>query len=491
MSAPHPLDVAAGHLAEVGGARILCVGDVMIDRTVEGDVDRVSPEAPIPVLRQRAVRSVPGGAGNVLANLAALGAEASFVGIAGEDAEADELEAMLVQGARGEVDLLRAPGRPTTLKTRFVAGNQQLLRVDREEAGPADAAMARRLVDTASARLAGCDLLVLSDYGKGVLTPAALLPLIGAARAAGKPVLVDPKGRDFARYAGATVITPNRAELAVAAAAEVGDEARLAEVAAALRARIGIDWLLTTLGGAGMLLQGAAERHRIPGIRREVYDVVGAGDTVLAVMAALVAVACPVPAAAWLANLAGSLAVGRRGTAAIGDVDLRMALAAQRGTLHQAKIQPAEEASRLVALARRRGERVGFTNGCFDILHPGHVSLVTQARAHCDLLVLGLNSDASVRRLKGPTRPVNDERARAHVLAALAGVDAVVIFDEDTPLELIGRLRPDVLVKGADYSMDQVVGGAEVRSWGGEVVLAQLVPDVSTTATIARIGRGG
>lgn len=491
MSAPHPLDVAAGHLAEATRARILCVGDVMIDRTVEGTVDRISPEAPIPVLRQGGVRSVPGGAGNVLANLAALGARASFVGLAGEDAEAGELEALLAEGARGEIRLLRDPARPTTLKTRFVAGNQQLLRVDREQAGPADEATATRLADTASACLETCDLLVLSDYGKGVLTPATLRPLIEAARAAGKPVLVDPKGRDFARYAGATVVTPNRAELAVASAAEVGDEARLAEVAAALRARIGIDWLLTTLGGAGMLLQGAGERHRIPGIRREVYDVVGAGDTVLAVMAALVAVACPVPAAAWLANLAGSLAVGRRGTAAIGDVDLRMALAALRGTLHEAKIQTAEEAARLVAQARRRGERVGFTNGCFDILHPGHVSLVTQARAHCDVLVLGLNSDASVRRLKGPTRPVNDERARAHVLAALSGVDAVVIFDQDTPLDLIERLRPDVLVKGADYSVEQVVGAAEVRSWGGEVVLAQLVPEVSTTATIARIGRAG
>lgn len=491
MSAPHPLDVAAGHLAEVAGARILCVGDVMIDRTVEGTVDRISPEAPIPVLRQGGVRSVPGGAGNVLANLAALGARASFVGLAGEDAEAHELEALLAESADGEIRLLRDPARPTTLKTRFVAGNQQLLRVDREQAGPVDEATAGRLADAASACLGACDLLVLSDYGKGVLTPATLRPLIEAARAAGKPVLVDPKGRDFARYAGATVVTPNRAELAVASAAEVGDEARLAEVAAALRAGIGIDWLLTTLGGAGMLLQGAGERHRIPGIRREVYDVVGAGDTVLAVMAALVAVACPVPAAAWLANLAGSLAVGRRGTAAIGDVDLRMALAALRGTLHEAKIQTVEEAARLVAQARRRGERVGFTNGCFDILHPGHVSLVTQARAHCDVLVLGLNSDASVRRLKGPTRPVNDERARAHVLAALSGVDAVVIFDEDTPLGLIGRLRPDVLVKGADYSMDQVVGAAEVRSWGGEVVLAQLVPEVSTTATIARIGRAG
>ena len=492
MSAPHPLDVAAGHLAEVARARVLCVGDVMIDRTVEGAVERISPEAPIPVLRQEAVRSVPGGAGNVLANLTALGARASFVGVAGADGEADELEALLAAAApAGQVRLLRDSARPTTLKTRYVSGNQQLLRVDRERAGPLDAAATGALADAAVERLAGCDLLVLSDYGKGVVTPATAQTLIGAAKAAGKPVLVDPKGRDFSRYAGATLLTPNRAELAVAAAAEVGDEAALAETAAGLRRRVGIDWLLTTLGGAGMLLEGAVERHRIPGIRREVYDVVGAGDTVLAVMAALMAVGTPVPAAAWHANLAGSVAVGRRGTAAVGDVDLRMALAAQRGTLHEAKIQTVAQAERLVALARGRGERVGFTNGCFDILHPGHVSLVTQARAHCDLLVLGLNSDDSVRRLKGPSRPVNDERARAHVLAALSGVDAVVIFDEDTPLELICRLRPDVLVKGADYSLDQVVGAAEMRAWGGEVVLAHLVPDVSTTATIARIGRAG
>jgi D-beta-D-heptose 7-phosphate kinase/D-beta-D-heptose 1-phosphate adenosyltransferase len=484
--------VAAGHLAAVASARVLCVGDVMIDRTVAGSVDRVSPEAPIAVLRQESGRAVPGGAGNVLANLTALGARTAFVGIAGEDAEADELEALLTAAApRGDVDLLRDAGRPTTLKTRFVAGNQQLLRVDRETARPLDAAMAGRLVEVAIGRLAECDLLVLSDYGKGGITCDTARPLIDAAAGAGKPVLVDPKGRDFGRYAGATLVTPNRAELAVAVGTAVDDEAALADAAADLRHRIEADWLLTTLGGAGMLLQGRTESHRIPGVRREVYDVVGAGDTVLAVMAALMAVRCPAPAAAWLANLAGSIAVGRRGTATIGDVDLRIALAAQRGTLHEAKIQTAEEAERLVAQARRRGDRVGFTNGCFDILHPGHVSLVTQARAHCDLLVLGLNSDASVRRLKGPTRPVNDQRARAHVLAALAGVDAVVIFDEATPLALIERLRPDVLVKGADYSADQVVGGAEVRSWGGEVMLADLVPDASTTATIARIGRAG
>jgi D-beta-D-heptose 7-phosphate kinase/D-beta-D-heptose 1-phosphate adenosyltransferase len=484
--------MAAAHLGRVGQARVLCVGDVMLDRTVGGAVERVSPEAPIPVLRQEEGRAVPGGAGNVLANLTALGAAATFVGVAGDDVEADELEALLAAAApHGEVDLVRDLSRPTTLKTRFVAGNQQLLRVDRETVLPLDPAIAARLVEAAGARLADCDLLVLSDYGKGVIAHHTARPLIEAALGLGKPVLVDPKGRDFTRYAGATLVTPNRAELAAAAGADVGAEAELAEAAEAVRQRTGVGWLLATLGAAGMLLKGERETHRIPGVRREVYDVVGAGDTVLATMAALMAVGTPVVMAAWLANLAGSVAVGRRGTATVSDVDLRAALAAQRGTLHEAKIQTVGDAERLVAQARRRGDRIGFTNGCFDILHPGHVSLVAQARTHCDTLIVGLNSDASVRRLKGPSRPVNGERARAHVLAALAGVDAVVIFDEDTPLELIARLRPDVLVKGADYSPDQVVGAAEVRAWGGEVVLADLVPDASTTATIARIGRPG
>ncbi len=492
MSGPHPLDVAAGHLARLGSARVLCIGDVMIDRSVGGTVERISPEAPIPVLRQESSHAVPGGAGNVLANLTALGATASFVGIAGEDVEADELEALLGAAApHGRIELLRDGSRPTTSKTRFVAANQQLLRLDRETARPVGPELAARIVEAGMAGLDACDLLVLSDYGKGVVTGDTARPLIEAARRLGRPVLVDPKGRDFSRYAGAAVVTPNRAELAVAVGGDVGDEKALADAAASLRRRIGVEWLLATLGGDGMLLAGEAETHRIPGVRREVYDVVGAGDTVLATMAALMAIGAPPPAAAWLANLAGSVAVGRRGTAAVGDVDLRHALAAQRGTQHEAKIQDVEAAERSVALARRRGQRIGFTNGCFDILHPGHVSLIAQARAHCDMLILGLNSDASVRRLKGAGRPVNDERARAHVLAALAGVDAVVIFDEDTPLSLIRRLRPDLLVKGADYRPDQVVGGEDVRSWGGEVLLADLVPKMSTTATIARIGRAG
>lgn len=485
MSAPHPFDRGAELLAHIAGRRVLCVGDAMLDRTVEGSVERVSPEAPIPVLRADKAAAVPGGAGNVVANLAALGVRATLVAVIGEDAEGDELEALL--GGIASPALLRDRGRPTTVKTRFCAGNQQLLRVDREISAPLEPAIVARLLERGRALLAGSDVLVLSDYGKGVVGEPLAQGLIAAAREAGKPVLVDPKGRDYGRYRGATLLTPNRGELLLAAGIDGGDEGALADAADALRRRLEAAWLLATLGGEGMLLVGAGERHRIPGVRREVYDVVGAGDTVLATIAALLAAGGEMPACAWLANLAGSIAVGRRGTAVVSDLDLRAALAAQRGTFHEAKILGRDAALRLAREARRQGRRVGFTNGCFDILHPGHVSLVAQARARCDLLLVGLNSDASVRRLKGPGRPVNDERTRALVLAALAGVDGVVLFDEDTPLELIRALRPELLVKGADYRLEEVVGGAEVQGWGGEVLLAELVPAASTSGTIARI----
>ncbi|MFO1067418.1 MAG: D-glycero-beta-D-manno-heptose 1-phosphate adenylyltransferase [Geminicoccaceae bacterium] len=488
MTAQHPLDEAAAFLDRIRGARILCVGDAMLDCTVEGGVERVSPEAPIPVLRMESERTVLGGAANVVANLASLGARAELVAVVGADREGDALETLLAE--RASAALVRAADRPTIVKTRYVAGNQQLLRVDRERGGRLDAAVLAALRDRALHALGAADALILSDYGKGVVDGALTVPLIEAARRSGKPVLVDPKGRDYARYRGATVVTPNRSELVTASGGDLADDEAVAAAAERLRAGIAVDWLLTTLGGAGMLLAGADGRTRIPGVRREVYDVVGAGDTVLATMAALVAAGCGVPSAAWLANLAGSVVVGRRGTATVSDSDLRNALAEQRGTQHESKILGREAAIRLVGEARQRGRRIGFTNGCFDILHPGHVSLIAQARLRCDVLVVGLNSDASVRRLKGPERPVNDERARAHVLAALSGVDAVVIFDEDTPLELIRALRPDLLVKGADYTRDQVVGGADVRAWGGEVYLAELMPGRSTTATIARIGKG-
>lgn len=489
MTEPHPLDQAAPFLDRLGAARVLCIGDAMLDRTVEGSVERISPEAPIPVLQVAGTRSAPGGAANVAANLAALGVRTRFLASVGDDAEADELARLMTGGI--DAELLRDASRPTTLKTRYVAGTQQLLRADRERPGPPGPALAERLVALAAERMADADLVVLSDYGKGMLAAPLASALIAAARDRRLPVLVDPKGRDWSRYRGATLVTPNRSELAAAFGEDLADDAAVGHAASAMRQATGIDWLLATLGAEGMLLSGQGGSHRIAGVRREVFDVVGAGDTVIAALAGLIAAGAEVPAAAWLANVAGSVAVGRRGTATVSDVELRAAVAARRGTLHEAKILGRDVALRLAAEARRQGRRIGFTNGCFDILHPGHVSLVAQARARCETLLVGLNTDASVQRLKGPGRPVNDEHSRALVLAALAGVDAVILFDEDTPIELIRALRPDVLVKGADYSVEDVVGAVDVRGWGGEVLLADLVPAASTTRTIARIASAG
>jgi D-beta-D-heptose 7-phosphate kinase/D-beta-D-heptose 1-phosphate adenosyltransferase len=484
---PPPLESAAHWLDRLGKARVLVVGDAMIDCMITGSVERISPEAPIPVLRMEGRRAVAGGAGNVLANLQALGTRPHLVSVAGDDAAADQLAALL--DAAGGAELIREPGRPTTTKTRYVAGGQQLLRVDDETARPVTAATASAVLAAVERRLAACDALVLSDYAKGLLADDTARRLIAMAQAAAVPVLVDPKGRDYRRYAGATVLTPNRHELALAAGRDVADEAALEATAAAFRTEIGVGWLLTTLGPDGMLLMGETT-HRIRGIRREVFDVVGAGDTVIATMAAMLAAGADPAEAANLANLAGSVAVTRVGTVPVSDADLRMALARQRGAGHEAKLLSWPVAQRFAADARRHGARIGFTNGCFDILHPGHVSLISQARLRCDKLILGLNSDASIRRLKGPTRPVNDAHTRALVLAAIEGVDAVVEFDQDTPVDLIRALRPDLLVKGADYTLAQVVGADEVQSWGGEVYLAQLIPEMSTTATIGRM-RGG
>ncbi|HET6468445.1 MAG TPA: PfkB family carbohydrate kinase, partial [Geminicoccaceae bacterium] len=371
--APHPpLETAARHLDRFRHARLLCVGDAMLDRVVSGTVGRISPEAPIPVLCMRATRAVPGGAGNVLANLVALGTRATLIAVAGDDAAGSELAALLDALAPGRAVLVPEPGRRTTVKTRYVAGSQQLLRVDEETSRPVAEATAATVLTAARELLPEADALVLSDYAKGVLTGAALAELIARAQGLGKPVLVDPKGPGYDRYRGATVITPNRHELAAATGEAVDDEAALGHAAATLRVRLGVPWVLATLGGEGMLLQGeGGAGDRIQGIRREVFDVVGAGDTVIACLAAMVAAGATMPEAAAMANLAGSVAVTRAGTAPVGDADLRQALAEQRGAGHEAKLLGAEAALRLVQEARRQGARIGFTNGCFDILHAG------------------------------------------------------------------------------------------------------------------------
>jgi D-beta-D-heptose 7-phosphate kinase/D-beta-D-heptose 1-phosphate adenosyltransferase len=472
-------------------ARVLVLGDVMLDRYVYGGVERMSPEAPVPVLRQASVRAMAGGAGNVARNIAALGGTAVLIGLRGDDEAGRELEAMLAEEHNLAPRLIADRGRPTTVKTRFVAGRQQLLRLDDESAHPVEGDSAAALLAAMKEALPAVDIVLLSDYAKGVLSDDVLLRAVALAHGAGKRIIIDPKSRDFRRYAGADLLTPNRGELSAATGIAGDDDESVAAAAAKAIAVAGVAAVLVTRSERGMTL---VERGRAPlnllTEAREVFDVSGAGDTVIATLAAALAVGAEPARAARLANTAAGIATGKLGTAVVHPADLLGALQARTVLASEAKVVALETALERVQRWRAAGERVAFTNGCFDLIHPGHVSLLGQARSAADRLVVGLNSDESVRRLKGPERPVQNETARGIVLASLAMVDLVLVFDEDTPIELIRALRPEVLVKGADYRLDQVVGGEEVQSYGGRVLLADLLAGHSTTGTIARVGGG-
>jgi D-beta-D-heptose 7-phosphate kinase/D-beta-D-heptose 1-phosphate adenosyltransferase len=479
----------AAIVGRMAGAHVLCVGDLMLDRFVTGRVERVSPEAPIPVLVVEGEAEMIGGAGNVVRNLVAFGARAELVAAVGDDAPGAQLVALLAETRGAVPHLVTVANRRTTIKTRFVTRSQQLLRADHEAPFEIDDTGRKALLDRAVCALAGCGALILSDYGKGVLDPATIATLIGAASAAGKPVVVDPKGADYTRYRGATLLTPNRAELAEASGMPVGDDDAIVAACRHIAARCGVQAVLATRSERGMTLVHGDEVHHLPARARAVFDVSGAGDTVVAAMGAGLALGVPPLLAARLANTAAGVAVGKVGTAAAYASEILAALHEEEFLTGEAKVATLESACDRVDGWRAQGRRVGFTNGCFDLLHPGHISLLNQARAQCDRLIVGLNDDESVRRLKGPTRPAQNEAGRAAVLASLSAVDMVVIFPEDTPLNLISALRPDVLVKGADYTLDKVVGREEVESWGGKVVLAEILDGHSTTATLRRIGQ--
>jgi D-beta-D-heptose 7-phosphate kinase/D-beta-D-heptose 1-phosphate adenosyltransferase len=474
----------------LAGARVLCVGDVMLDRFVYGHVDRISPEAPIPVLSVEREIAMLGGAGNVIRNLVGLGAAAEFVSVVGKDAAGREIMTLVGQLERVEQHLLSETKRETTIKTRYVAGSQQLLRADRETVSEVAPAIGDDVVRLVAAALGDCGVLVLSDYAKGVLTGVTTTAMIEAARKAGRPVLVDPKGYDYQRYRGATLLTPNRRELAEAAQMPTDTSEQVAAAAAKLIQLCDFEAILCTRGADGMsLVLKSGEAHHLPAAAREVFDVSGAGDTVVATIAASLAGGLSLIDAARLATVAAAIVVGKVGTAVAYADDLVRELHHEDIASSERKVATLAQAVDEVGKWRRQGLRIGFTNGCFDLLHPGHVSLMSQARAACDRLVVGLNSDASVRRLKGKGRPVQGEAARAAVLSSLASVDLVVIFPEDTPLVLIDAIKPDVLVKGADYTVETVVGAEQVHSWGGRVLLAELSPGHSTTATIKRMAR--
>ena len=454
-------------------ASVLVVGDAMLDRYVYGGVSRVSPEAPVPVLAVEREVALPGGAGNVVRNLTALGAAVAFVSVVGDDQAGSDLTGLIGGQPGVEPWLLVQGGRHTTTKTRFIASGQQLLRADNESVAPVHARLAERLVRIATDAVAATSVMVLSDYEKGTLAEDTPAKLIAAAQAAGRRVVVDPKGRDFSRYAGADLITPNRAELRAATGLKIDTEAALVAAAEALRARHRFGAVLVTRGEDGMtLVDGDGARH-FPAEAAEVHDVSGAGDTVVAVAAAAMALGLSLPVAARLANLAAGIVVGRVGTSVAREADILEALTPERGTLR--KVVSLADAQEQVERWRRRGWRIGFTDGCFDLLHPGHVHLLEQARSWCDRLVVALRADAGVRRRKGAAHPIQGEAERAAVLGSVAAVDLVIVFDDDTPLDLIRLFRPDVLVKGADHAPDGVAGHDLLPEWGGELRLVELL----------------
>ena len=465
---------------------VLVVGDAMLDRYVYGVVNRISPEAPIPILSVEGDVAMPGGSGNVVRNLTALGAAVAFVSVVGDDQAGSDLTGLIGGQPNVEPWLLVQGGRTTTTKTRYVAQGQQLLRADHEIAQAIHPKLAERLLRITQDALTATTVTVLSDYNKGVLSGDVPARIIAAAKAANRRVVVDPKGRDYGRYAGADVITPNRRELAEATGMPVDTEAALVAAAQSLQTAHGFGAVLVTRAEDGMtLITADGAPHHFPAEAAEVYDVSGAGDTVVATLAAGLAAGLDLPIAVRLANIAAGIVVGKVGTAVARESDLLAALSPQGGALR--KVVTREQAAEQVERWRQRGWRTGFTNGCFDLLHPGHIHLLEQARSQCDRLVVGLNSDASVRRLKGASRPVQSEAARAAVLGSVAAVDLVCVYDEDTPEETLHALRPDLLVKGSDYTIGTVVGADFVQSYGGQVLLADLLAGYSTTATVQRL----
>jgi D-beta-D-heptose 7-phosphate kinase / D-beta-D-heptose 1-phosphate adenosyltransferase len=470
-----------------GGVRTLVLGDLMLDRYLWGEVERISPEAPVPIVRVQHLTECAGGAANVAMNLRRLGCNVSVAGVVGTDVYRDALLSVLGAAGIGTDSVIAASGRQTTAKTRIIGAHQQMLRLDHEDRNAIASADINDILQSVNLELEkGVSAIVLSDYGKGVLTPLVCQDVIRTARTRGIPILVDPKGTDYRKYAGANGLSPNRNELARATGADAEDLQAVLDLGIELIATLGLDFIALTLSERGIALIQPDTISKFPALAREVFDVSGAGDTVIATLAASMAAGLPLHDAMQLANLAAGIVIGKLGTVPVTREELVAALAVEQAQDYN-KICSGQELLNRIAQWRIAGERIVFTNGCFDILHVGHVSLLQKARTEGDRLVVGLNTDRSISSLKGPSRPITGQRERARVLAALGAVDAVVLFDDNTPLQLINTIRPDVLVKGADYSEEQVVGAAEVRSWGGRVALVPLVESFSTTAVLKRI----
>ncbi len=446
----------------------------MLDCFVQGEIERISPEAPVPVFRSGRQRTELGGAGNVVRNLAALGVGVDFVSVVGEDPAGEEIRGKLASLAFVDASLVTVPGRSTTLKTRYMAGPQQVLRVDNESDGTLSPAVLEEAIERIRGCLSEVEVVIMSDYSKGLLTPDLLREVVGAARSAGKWVLVDPKGSDFTRYGGASIVTPNLKELREATGLPVGSDEEVVTAAGRILETCSCGAVLVTRSQEGMsLVESSGEATHLKAEAREVFDVSGAGDTVISVLGAGLAAGAPPRDAAQLANAAAGIVVGKVGTAVVRAAELVRALHSQELLGSESKIVDLETAIETAEAWRRKGLKVGLTNGVFDLLHEGHLGLISQARKVCDRLIVAVNGDQSVERLKGKV-PAQHEATRSNIMASLSAVALVVVFQEETPIPLLRAVQPDILIKGGNYSPGEVVGADVVEAYGGRIFLAEV-----------------
>ncbi len=464
---------------------ILVIGDLMIDHYLWGGCERISPEAPVQVVDIARETTVLGGAGNVINNLVTLGARVSVAGVIGDDENGEELRAMLNAIGVNSEGLIKQPNRKTSKKSRIIASNQQILRYDKESKDPIDTSSERSVVSYVTDVIGTCDIVIISDYGKGVITDDVAGGIITTARAAGKKVLVDPKGKDYRKYRGAYLLTPNKKEASEATGIVINDDASLKKALLSLKETCALECSMITLSEDGIAIFDDSMR-RFPTVAKEVFDVTGAGDTVIASLSFALSAGLGVDEAAPFANHAAAVVVGKIGSATVTLGEIEMYESSLHQSTSEMHIKTKEEIYALSDRLKKEGKKVVFTNGCFDILHVGHVKYLQEAKSYGDVLIVGLNSDSSVRELKGASRPVNTEADRAYILAALESVDFVVVFSEETPHELIKNIGPDILVKGGDYEGKSVVGA----EFSKELRLVQFVDGKSTTATIARINEG-
>ncbi len=478
--------------AQLGKKPVVIIGDLMRDIFVYGDTKRLSPEAPVPVLLIDHDNAMPGGAGNAAANLGALGVPARLIGVVGDDAQGRALTADLRAAHVDAARLIIDDTRPTIVKTRYVGADGQLLRVDVEKTHPVSDAIAAQLIDAARDAMRDAGAVIISDYAKGMLRPDVIRAVIDAAQAQNIPVIVDPKGTDYSRYRGAFTVTPNRKELTDITGLPADTDAQVVAAARALMASAGLGDIVVKRSEHGIsVVPATGDAVHIPATAHHVRDVSGAGDTVVATLAAALAAGNTLTDAARLANAAAAIVVAKPGTSVVRADELGGASATP--DFIGPVMTDWNDAARRVQAWQAQGLKVGFTNGCFDILHYGHVNYLNQARVRCDKLVVGLNHDASVRILKGPTRPVNDETARGIVMAALGAVDMVVYFgatekgQDNTPCTLIDAIRPDIFFKGGDYTIDKLPEAKVVQAYGGVVDIMPLYEGYSTTATIEKM----